>query len=686
MQSTITIKAKLADDLRRRTVTIDPSGSQLSQLREVISQLFSLPTSGFKMLWRDEDQDLVTLSSDLDVSEALQGSLNAKSVLRIEVHATSQPEETTSEDLTEQEILQQALDQLSDDVPPTCARGRPSPVHPTTAPEPANQSSPAPRAAFNLGALFAGLPSALEAFSGFAGGKVDAASLQAQAQEFSRLIKPHLPNQEQADQMALHADQMAQQAACQLQEHLPELQKQMRTQLAHIAPEMKAHLAQMSEHLPEDMKLHAEQFAQHFCQPDEAEPKQAEGPEEFAQEIAELLQTVQDELPAEAEAEAEHTGIWCDKCNMHPICGVRYTKQLKDDTFDLCAVCFSELTGEEQATLHIVQPKEEAVEEAPVEAPIEEAIDEDGWTEAQEEDEASSDSEAEEAAEDAAACAARVADEEVFAASGQSQTLYPNAPVPQETAFWFLAALRREYLMELAGAVGEFFDQNPDTLSDEELDQLEEAYEQRVRDAADMSCEIDMIAREWAEAAQVAPEFDMSDLTASCMNDIEAAFEELSAEEHNLAEAEAARLITAAGAAEAEAAAKAEAEAEAAAVEEAAAKAEAEAEAAAIPVEWQASAEALTNMGFGHIANQMIMNAEGDFEAALEAALSYIPRVPLPPTIPANSAEMTSLLGELVEMGFEDEVANKKAIAENNFDLKSTVTVLVQAERAMRQQ
>merc|ERR1712166_27569 len=93
--------------------------------------------------------------------------------------------------------------------------------------------------------------------------------------------------------------------------------------------------------------------------------------------------------------------------------------------------------------------------------------------------------------------------------------------------------------------------------------------------------------------------------------------------------------------------------------------------------------------------------AQGNFDAALEAALSYVPPPPAPPAealimVPPPAEEDPAgedweedwdyLLDELVEMGFEDVHTNKKVVAAHKGDLKSTVTALVSEERARRSQ
>jgi hypothetical protein len=101
-----------------------------------------------------------------------------------------------------------------------------------------------------------------------------------------------------------------------------------------------------------------------------------------------------------------------------------------------------------------------------------------------------------------------------------------------------------------------------------------------------------------------------------------------------------------------------------------------------LPVEWQFAMDALVQMGFDpNVAQAQVAAAEGDLQVALEAALSCVPP---PPPPPSWNAKWDSLMGELAEMGFEDEEANKRAITANDGILKDTVTALVAEERAAR--
>ena len=44
-----------------------------------------------------------------------------------------------------------------------------------------------------------------------------------------------------------------------------------------------------------------------------------------------------------------HPGISCDGCDMKPILGARYMKQMQNDTFDLCEACYNALPESQMA-------------------------------------------------------------------------------------------------------------------------------------------------------------------------------------------------------------------------------------------------------------------------------------------------------------------------------------------------
>merc|ERR1719231_275015 len=51
----------------------------------------------------------------------------------------------------------------------------------------------------------------------------------------------------------------------------------------------------------------------------------------------------------------QHVGIWSDVTKQTPIVGTRFTKQMKDDTYDICEAVFAKLSAEEQAEVTAVE-------------------------------------------------------------------------------------------------------------------------------------------------------------------------------------------------------------------------------------------------------------------------------------------------------------------------------------------
>merc|ERR1711865_698455 len=146
----------------------------------------------------------------------------------------------------------------------------------------------------------------------------------------------------------------------------------------------------------------------------------------------------------------------------------------------------------------------------------------------------------------------------------------------------------------------------------------------------------------------------------------------------------------------------AEAEAEAARVVAEAARVAAEAEVVPdCPPEWEPSVRTLKAMGFSSsVACEAVMNAGGDADAALEAALAYVPppypSIPPPPPPPPQSLEEDQapcameegwdyLLHELAEMGFHDADGNMRALVANQGEMTNVVAALVAEERKNRQ-
>merc|ERR1711966_576518 len=332
---------------------------------------------------------------------------------------------------------------------------------------------------------------------------------------------------------------------------------------------------------------------------------------------------------ATPQAGLEHPGIWCDECNMKPIRGARYMKQMQLDTFDLCKGCYNALSESDQSEFKVIEPVEPAaamhVEQA--EATL------------------------------------KAAEEEAEAAQKAAE----DAEAAQKAA-------------EAAAAL-----------------KAEEAAAEFARLAA--------VEEAKAEACRLAVERVAAKAAAE--------------------EAEAARV-----AAEAEEAARVKEEEAAAAARASKAKAVETAQGPVVPIEWQAAVDALVQMGFSEsVAKVQVVGADGDLEAALEAALSFVHAANgevadatrklrdaqdalqiadlavltaaalekaelaqakaeqgfvVPPPQPSWDYKWDSTLEELVEMGFEDAEANKRFVMANDGDLKSTVTALVADERSKR--
>merc|ERR1712195_470147 len=307
------------------------------------------------------------------------------------------------------------------------------------------------------------------------------------------------------------------------------------------------------------------------------------------------------------QAGLEHPGIWCDECNMKPIRGARYMRQMQLDTFDLCKGCYNALSESDQSEFKVIEPVEPAaavhVEQA--EATLKAA---------EEEAEA-----AQKAAEDAQAAQMAAEAEAVLKAEEAAAAEFARLAAVEEA----------------------------------KAEACRLAVERVAAKAAAEEAEAARVAAEEAEASRIAAE------------EAEASFAHLQKKLRiAVEEAEAARIT-----AEAEVAARASK-----------AKAVETAQGPVVPIEWQAAVDALVQMGFSEsVAKVQVVATDGDLEAALEAALSFVP-----PPQPSWDSKWDSILEELVEMGFEDAEANKRFAMTNDGDLKSTVTALVADERSKR--
>jgi len=118
----------------------------------------------------------------------------------------------------------------------------------------------------------------------------------------------------------------------------------------------------------------AQQFVHIDTPAQAAEIKQQEAQEEQAL-IADLLSSLGETRTTEVlesvvqqpqtadvtpQAGLEHPGIWCDECNMKPIRGARYMKQMQLDTFDLCKGCYNALSESDQSEFKVIEPVEPA--------------------------------------------------------------------------------------------------------------------------------------------------------------------------------------------------------------------------------------------------------------------------------------------------------------------------------------
>ena len=137
--ASITFKCKLSgsNDLRRRTVPLMDGTLAYVTVLEMVTELFQLGGASFKLLWLDEDEDLVTIGTDADVHEAVRWALSASTTLRLEVKLTAPVPEG---------------EQKAEPAPVAVDTPPPPPPHPTSVvpeisnfpscePEPQNQSA-----------------------------------------------------------------------------------------------------------------------------------------------------------------------------------------------------------------------------------------------------------------------------------------------------------------------------------------------------------------------------------------------------------------------------------------------------------------------------------------------------------------------------------------------------------------
>merc|ERR1712166_1584348 len=92
----LTLKCRFTDseELRRRTISISDGRLESAVLRATIAELFNVyPATSFRMCYRDDDDDLITLSTDEDAAECLQVALGVSTerpVIRLEIQLTEE--------------------------------------------------------------------------------------------------------------------------------------------------------------------------------------------------------------------------------------------------------------------------------------------------------------------------------------------------------------------------------------------------------------------------------------------------------------------------------------------------------------------------------------------------------------------------------------------------------------------
>ena len=607
MQSNLTLKCKLigSDELRRRTIPLVGGAMQTDQLKATITELFNLnqSQSTFKMYYRDDDDDLVILEGDDDVQEALKiVELAApKPILRLEVRLLSETEqaelampEFAAVELesvnNESAFVMVAPDQLSPELRQAILASFAAEYVDDVEGAVGDYLTDADLSSLGLHGewivehYYERRVRKAQDAGGVEAAVAEIALLDAEMQDADWAVPSGVavPSEMRADILAALTREYVENIDGAVGIYFDSVENELEEALGRGADGMlERHLEQRVRQAGEDGG--ADAAAAEIAAIDAEDwsltlpPRRSDSDSDSDSDSGSDSSSSSD---SESDDEADHVweGIWCDSCEMKPLCGARFMKQMQNDTYDLCAACFGNLSETEKAEF---QPVELPVgAEAVAEVPIEEA------------------------------------------------------PAPP---------------LEINAGL---------------------------QDAS--------------------PFLDCTDLSASCIADIEAGFEQDQA-----AEVEAAHMAAEAEAIEAEAvrvAIEAEA-AEVEAIEAEAVRMGAEAEAAhmtvepasPVPVEWQSSIQALKDMGFAStVACHSIVEAQGDLEAALEAALNYVP--PTPPAAalvtiksePVWEEAWDFVLSELEEMGFEDRQANKEVVAEKKGDLKSVVQTLVLRERAAR--
>lgn len=111
MSNSFVLKVQLNDDIRRLSLDAVPSFQELESL---VAELFGPTLGKFLLKWTDEDGDLITLSSDSELAEALKLAKNAPSkTLRLSVHRLEQPSVSASQTQTEYQTQSSTAPQVN---------------------------------------------------------------------------------------------------------------------------------------------------------------------------------------------------------------------------------------------------------------------------------------------------------------------------------------------------------------------------------------------------------------------------------------------------------------------------------------------------------------------------------------------------------------------------------------------
>jgi len=661
MQSTnvsLTLKCKLvgSDQLRRRTIPLVDGSIQTIALRATIAELFDLNEGAFKMYYRDDDDDLVTLDSDEDVQEALMivQLASPKPILRLEVRPEAfaqhlargsprspileQTESVTAEAaaVKEESSDNESFVMVPEDAEEDAIRAEEDAEEVAEQQEfnlvdpPAEVAVVEVESFNNESAFFMVAPSQLspelrEAIlasftaeyvnevEGGVGDYLTEADLSSLGHHGEWIVEHYYERRVRKARDAAGVEAAAAEIALlnsEMQEPgwivpsglevPPEMRAAIldaltREYVEDIDGAVGAYFDTVETELEETLGRGADSMIERHIEKRVRQALEQGGADAAAAEIGAIAgedwsltlpprrsdsdsdsnssdssgsDSESDDEDAEVElaevaevVETEHTweGIWCDGCEMKPLFGSRFMKQLPNDTHDLCNACFGKLAEAEQQQFNLVDPPAVTAELVAQVPEVEQPMDE----------------------------AAAPASLEAAPASLEA------APASLEAAFSIGDEAIYTPTGEPVKVLGVHFDDAPHTYFTIQMPQGSER-----QTPAD-------------------------------------------------------RLIK--------------------------------------TTEWQSSIQALRDMGFSSaVAGDSVLKAEGDLEAALEAALNYVP--PAPPAAalvsikpePVWEEAWNDVLSELEEMGFDDVESNKRFVVASAGDLKATVTALVADERSRR--